>query len=85
MYVSMYDRIEIAQIERKKVIRTLGIYNGTSLIQPPRCISCGELAIVIEMDRHYIQCSSCGKITPLYVYKDTLFQRRNHSEESNHV
>lgn len=68
-------------MDRTKAIASLGIIEGGVIISPPVCTECGSFCVIAVMDDSYIQCESCGHIKNIYVYKDTMFKRKEVPED----
>lgn len=85
-YFSAYNPEEMADMKRDEVKKVLGVRVDGVLIQPPRCRTCHNYMMEIDLGDKFLQCPSCGAYTREYQYKDTMFKRgRVHGKRVGNV
>lgn len=73
-YISMRDANSMKQIPRKQALKEIGIKKDGDMLQPPKCLKCGNPCIEVDLGAKYLQCIECGHSSPMYVYADSSFR-----------
>ena len=74
VYVTMYTEEEARELPREKVLETVGMVDGKTVVSAPQCTKCGSPCLMVDLGDPYLQCSSCGVIAKMGVYSRPFFK-----------